>query len=213
MLMQSASVRLSETLDPTETAPPASELAARESGQVVERPLMFALDELAKRVLFQGGIEVKGEPDRRPANDGSTTEGGVMSGAEISQDGCTLTVRVPLIFRKRGGRKLVIAPQGQDTWAPPRPRVDNTMVKAIARAFRWRKLLETGTHTTVAEIAAAEKINPSYLSRVLRLTLLAPDIVEAILDGRQPAGLQLGRLLTPFPVEWERQRALIRLTT
>jgi hypothetical protein len=62
-----------------------------------------------------------------------------MSGAEISQDGCTLTVRVPLTFRKRGGRKLVIAPRGQDAWAPPRPRVDN-IVKAIARAFQWRKL-------------------------------------------------------------------------
>ena len=132
-------------------------------------------------------------------------EGGVMSGAEISRDGSTLTVRVPLTFRKRGGRKLVIAPNGSDSWAPPRPRIDNTMVKAIARAFRWRKLLETGTHTTVAEIAAAEKINASYVGRVLRLTLLSPEIVEAILDGRQPAGLQLNAILKPFPVDWERQ--------
>jgi hypothetical protein len=98
-----------------------------------------------------------------------------MSRAEISRDGSALTVRVPLTFRKRGGRKLVIAPNGSDTWAPPRPRVDNAMVKAIARAFRWRKLLETGTHTTVAEIAAAEKINASYVGRVLRLTLLSPN--------------------------------------
>ena len=80
-----------------------------------------------------------------------------MARAEISQDGSTLTVRVPLTFRKRGGRKLVIVPPGVDQWAPPRPRVDNTIVKAIARAFRWRKLLETGTHTTVAEIAAARR--------------------------------------------------------
>jgi len=96
-----------------------------------------------------------------------------MSGAEISQDGSTLTVRVPLTFRKRGGRKLVIAPYDSDSWAPPRPRVDNAMVKAIGRAFRWRKLLESGTHTTVAEIAAVEKINSSYVGRVLRLTLLS----------------------------------------
>ena len=132
-----------------------------------------------------------------------------MSRAEISRDGSTLTVRMPLIFRKRGGRKVVIAPYGSESWAPPRPRVDNTMVKAIARAFRWRKLLETGTHTIVAEIAAAEKINASYVGRVLRLTLLSPEIVEAILDGRQPADLQLEDLLRPLPVGWREQGAEI----
>ena len=132
-----------------------------------------------------------------------------MSAAEISLDGSTLTVRIPLIFRKRGGRKLVIAPNGSDSWAPPRPRIDNAMVKAIGRAFRWRKLLETGTHTTVAEIAAVEKINASYVGRVLRLTLLSPEIVEAILDGRQPADITLVALLRPFPVVWWEQRAEI----
>jgi hypothetical protein len=132
-----------------------------------------------------------------------------MPPAEISKDGGTLTVRVPLTFRKRGGRKLVIAPNGSDTCAPPRPRVDNAMVKAIARAFRWRKLLETGTHASIAEIAVAEKINPSYVGRVLRLTLLSPEIVEAILDGRQPADLQLEDLLRRFPVGWREQRAEI----
>ncbi|WP_246164191.1 hypothetical protein [Blastochloris sulfoviridis] len=81
----------------------------------------------------------------------------------------------------------------------------NTMIKALARAHRWRRMLESGEFATVQDLAAAEKINPSYLARVLRLTLLAPDIVEAILDGRQPAGLQLNDLLAPFPVEWERQ--------
>jgi hypothetical protein len=132
-----------------------------------------------------------------------------MALAEISRDGSTLTVRVPLTFRKRGGRKVVIAPYGSDSWAPPRARIDNTMVKALARAFRWRKLLETGTHTTIAEIAAVEKINSSYVSRVLRLTLLSPEIVEAILDGRQPADLQLEDLLRRFPVGWREQRAEI----
>jgi hypothetical protein len=128
---------------------------------------------------------------------------------DLANDGGTLTVRIPLTFRKRGGRKLVIAPYGADSWAPPRQRVDDTMVKALARAFRWQKLLETGTHATVAEIAAAEKINASYVGRVLRLTLLSPEIVEAILDGRQPADLQLEDLLRPFPVGWREQRAEI----
>jgi hypothetical protein len=80
------------------------------------------------------------------------------------------------------------------------------MVKAIARAFRWRTLLETGTHTTVAEIAAAEKINASYVGRVLRLTLLSPEIVEAILDGRQPTNMTLAVLMRPFSVDWISQR-------
>ena len=93
----------------------------------------------------------------------------------------TITISIPIKMRKRGGRKLVLAPDGGD-WAPARPKVDNVMVKAIARAFRWRKLLETGAYTTIEELAAAERINPSYVSRLLRLTLLAPDIVEAILD-------------------------------
>lgn len=78
-------------------------------------------------------------------------------------------------------------------------------MKALARAFRWRRMLEAGRVGTINELAAAEKINPSYVSRLLRLTLLAPCIVEAILDGRQPDGMTLPALMKPFPVEWERQ--------
>lgn len=117
----------------------------------------------------------------------------------------TLTVRVPLTLRKRGGRKQVVSPDGAG-WGQPRPRVDNTMVKAIARAHRWKRLMESGRFASVTELAEAEKINQSYLCRVLRLTLLAPDIVEAILDGRQPAGLQMDDLLKPMPQEWVAQR-------
>jgi 1-acyl-sn-glycerol-3-phosphate acyltransferase len=124
--------------------------------------------------------------------------------APLAKDGRTLTVRVPFAVRKRGGRKLVVAPEGA-TWSAPRLRVDSTVVKAIARGFRWRKLLETGVYGTVEEIAAAERINPSYVSRVLRLTLLAPEIVEAILDGRQPAEMTLAVLMKPFPVGWREQ--------
>jgi hypothetical protein len=123
----------------------------------------------------------------------------------------TVTVRVPMSFRKRGGRKLVVAPEGGPSWVPQRARVDSTMVKALARAFRWRKLLEAGAYNTVHEIAEAERINPSYVSRVLRLTLLAPDIVEAILDGRQSDSVTLARLMRPFPVEWRGQQSMLRL--
>ena len=79
------------------------------------------------------------------------------------------------------------------------------MLKALARGFRWRRLLETGDFATIEEIADSEKINPSYVSRVLRMTLLSPDIVEAILAGRQPEGLTMARAMQPFPEEWVRQ--------
>jgi hypothetical protein len=129
-----------------------------------------------------------------------------MTKAEpIASDHDTITVHVPLTFAKRGGRKQVILPDGSSSSAPPRSRVDNAMVKAIARGFRWRTLLESGVHTTVDDIATAEKINPSYVSRVLRLTLLAPAIVEAILDGKQEPHVTLDALMTPFPVEWKEQ--------
>ncbi|WP_246765358.1 hypothetical protein [Aminobacter sp. SR38] len=108
-------------------------------------------------------------------------------------------------FLEAGGREQVIVPNGVSSWVPARARIDNTMVKAIARGFRWRKFLESGVYGTVEEIAVAEKINPSYVSRVLRLTLLAPDLVEAILDGRQSANITLAALMKPFPVEWEKQ--------
>ena len=130
-----------------------------------------------------------------------------MAKYALQHDVGALTVTVQMAFKKRGGRKLVIAPDGANAWALPRARIDNTMVKALARAHRWKKQLDSGRYQTVQELAEAEKINPSYIARVLRLTLLAPDIVEAILDGRQPAGMQLDHLLAPLPVEWERQRA------
>lgn len=125
--------------------------------------------------------------------------------ASVTSDPDTITVHVPLTFTRRGGRKQIVLPDGTSSWAPPRARIDNTMVKAIARGFRWRKLLETGVHATVEDIAATEKINASYVSRVLRLTLLAPDLVEAILDGRQEPQITLAALMKPFPVAWENQ--------
>jgi hypothetical protein len=117
------------------------------------------------------------------------------------------TVRVPISIRRRGGRKLVLAPDGTSVTAAPVIRhIDNAMVKAIARAFRWRDMLESGAHATITEIAAAENINESYVGRVLRLSLLAPELVEDILAGRQSAEVQLEQLLRRFPIEWPLQR-------
>ena len=116
-----------------------------------------------------------------------------------------LTVRVPLAVRKpRGGRKLVLTPGS--TMNRGHSAGDSTLVKALARAFRWRRMMEAGRFATLNELAAAEKINSSYVSRLLRLTLLAPDIVEAILDGRQPDGMTLPGLMEQFPLEWNSQQ-------
>ena len=126
-----------------------------------------------------------------------------MTRATVSADGETITVHIPMTFRKRGGRKLVVARDGAE-WAP-RPRVDNAMVKALARAFRWRKMLDEGTFRTLEDLARAKNVHATYVSRVLRLTLLAPEIVATILVGRQSAGLQLDDLLNGFRLEWEAQ--------
>ena len=114
-----------------------------------------------------------------------------------------LTIRVLLAVRKRGGRKLVLTPGGMA--APGASAADTTLVKALARAFRWRRMMETGRYGTISDLAAAEKIAESYLCRILRLTLLSPEIVEAILDGRQAENLDLPTLTRPIPINWKDQ--------
>ncbi len=114
----------------------------------------------------------------------------------------TITVHVPFRLVKRGGRKETQLPEG----AALTRRTDNTLVKGLARAFRWKRMLEAGQFATIADLAGSEKIAPSYLTRVLRLTLLAPDIVEAILDGTQGAETTLAGLMEPSPLAWDKQR-------
>lgn len=114
----------------------------------------------------------------------------------------TVTVRVPFHIRKRGGRKEMILP---DDAATQHRHVDNTLVKALGRAFRWKRLLDMGEVSTLDELAKREKISPSYLTRVLRLTLLAPEIIEDILDGRLGPEATLAALMDPFPPLWADQ--------
>ena len=127
----------------------------------------------------------------------------------LNEDGRTITVHIPITMRHQGGRKQVVTPAGATPWIPTPPRIDNTLVKAIVRAHRWRDMLESGAYATVRDLAKAEAINESYLGRVLRLTLLAPKIVETILEGRQPATLELSELLQQFPVEWDKQLGML----
>jgi hypothetical protein len=125
---------------------------------------------------------------------------------QLSKDGAVLTVHVPMAFRKRGGRKLMVVPTGAEIWSLPGICVDSALVKAIVRAHRWRRMLESGDYASITELAEAEKINQSYLCRVLRLSLLAPDIVEGALDGTLSPEFTLERAMKPLPVGWEDQR-------
>ena len=117
----------------------------------------------------------------------------------------SITVRVPLKIRRRPGKKTVVTPVHRDDAATMPTRADPALVKALARAFRYQRLLDEGRYASISEMAAAERIERGYLGSRLRLTLLAPDIVEAIVDGRPSEGLTLPALMEPFPVEWERQ--------
>ena len=135
----------------------------------------------------------------------ATMQVGQFGRPMLSKDGRTITVRIPITLRHQRGRKQVVTPAGATPWVPARTRVDSTLVKAIVRAHRWRDMLESGDYATLRDLAKAETINESYLGRVLRLTLLAPEIIEAILEGKQPATLELDDLMKQFPVEWDRQ--------
>lgn len=115
----------------------------------------------------------------------------------------TVTLHVPFRTVKRGGRKVMQLPDGA---VQPR-RTDSTLVKALARAFRWKRMLDSGEFATIAELAEREGIAPSYMTRVLRLTLLAPDIIEVILDGRQAPEVTLAQGLEPFPPSWNEQKS------
>jgi hypothetical protein len=129
--------------------------------------------------------------------------------ADTRLDGFTLVVRIPMRFQRRGGRKRLIAPDGSVVAQNAKPAPDGTLSKALARAWRWQRMLDEGVYTTVSEIGDAENISKSCVSRILHLALLAPDIVEAVLAGRSDQALMLERLERPLPASWEEQRRLL----
>lgn len=120
-----------------------------------------------------------------------------------------LTVRVALAIRRRPGRKTVVTPVRQESDGTVPTRADPALLKALARAFRYQRLLDEGRYASATEMAAAERIERGYLGTLLRLTLLAPEIVEAIMDGRPSEGVSLPWLLQPFPFTWAEQRSAL----
>ena len=117
-----------------------------------------------------------------------------------------VTVRVPLTIRRRPGRKTLVSLGFGADGGRIATKADPALVTALARAFCYQKLLDNGRYASISEMAAAEKIERGYLGTLLRLTLRAPDLVEAILNGRQPEGVTLPRLLEGVPVRWAYQR-------
>lgn len=127
--------------------------------------------------------------------------------AEAKLELKTLTIRIPMRLARRGGRKLLLTPDGAAP-APQRTLPDDTMVKALVRAHRWRQKIEKGEVGSITELATQESVTAPYVFRLMRLTCLAPDIVAAILDGRQPKGVALADLVRKVPLEWMQQKRL-----
>ena len=117
----------------------------------------------------------------------------------------TLTIRIPIRLQRRGGRKLIMTPEGAVAPAP-KPRRDETLVKALVRAHRWRRRIESGKAKSITDLAEHEGVTVAYVCRLLPLTCLAPDIVESVLDARQPKGLRLVEMLGNVSMRWEEQR-------
>ena len=130
----------------------------------------------------------------------------MTEGVQARLDDNMLVLRIPTRFQRRGGRKRIIAPDGSAIVPSSKPQPDGTLAKALVRAWRWQRMLDEGVYTSVSEIGDTENISKSYVSRILRLALLAPDIVEAILDGQADQALMLERLERPLPASWEQQR-------
>jgi hypothetical protein len=118
-----------------------------------------------------------------------------------------ITVRVPLRIRRRPGRKAVVTPVVDGLPTHTTTRADPTLLKALARAFWYQRMLDSGKYTTIGEMAAGERLDRGYLGRLLQLTLLAPDLVEAIVEGRQVEGVTLADLLETMPSNWSEQRS------
>lgn len=81
-----------------------------------------------------------------------------------------------MTFARRGGRKVILAPDGGGAWAPAKPRLDEALTRALATAHRWERSLEESVYRSAVELADAEGVTRSFINRLLRLTLLAPDI-------------------------------------
>lgn len=115
---------------------------------------------------------------------------------------------IPMTFRTRAGKTVIVLPDGSRGVVRRCATIDNSIVELTVLSFRWQRMLYEGKFTSIEELSAAEKINPSYVSRVLRLVVLSPKVVQAIMDGKQPAWLTMKELLKPSTAEWSEQEQI-----
>jgi hypothetical protein len=118
------------------------------------------------------------------------------------------TTEIPMTFRRRGGKAVIVLPNGDRAIERREALIDNAMVKLLARGHRWHRKLFDGTHASIEDMAKSENISPSFVSRILRLAYLSPTVIEAILDGKYPAQLTMKDLMEPFPMEWSMQEKI-----
>ena len=124
-----------------------------------------------------------------------------------------LQIHIPMHIRRMRGRKMIFAPQALDGEVPDGPSdVQAAVVQALGRASSWAEAIESGEVHSISDLARNLDVDNSYVARILKLTTLAPDIIEAILHGEEPSGLSLAQLIRTFPMDWERQRALFGFT-
>lgn len=135
----------------------------------------------------------------------------MIRGATAQNGDSGMVINVPLKLKKRGGRREVVLPQAFASDDPIRPSHQEALVIALARAHRWQRLLDEGKFESVSDLAREIGLDPSFAARLLRLTLLAPDIIEAILIGEEPSGLSLTTLTKQLPMLWDEQRAIFGL--
>ncbi len=129
-----------------------------------------------------------------------------MSGVILDRQGDQVVIRIPMDLKRRSGRKEIIVPEGLPGTESCKSPTQEPLVTALARAFHWQELIDSGKYASVTDLADALDVDRSYVSRIMRLALLAPDIVQAIVDGREPSGLSLEMLVKKMPMVWEEQR-------
>lgn len=117
-----------------------------------------------------------------------------------------LEITIPIKLKKHGGRKYITTPDGRDLSVARKPKYENNIIKAIGRGHQYLEMLEAEPDLTIMKLAEREMLDHGYIAKTIRMTQLAPDIIEAILNGRQPYSLNLTDFMKPFPNSWEEQR-------
>lgn len=128
----------------------------------------------------------------------------------------TLHIRIPMQFSRRSSRKMIVGPDGKTLSEMIDAEADNTdytFISALGKAFFWQRMLDEGKYESPKELAEKEKIEVTHMYRVMRLTLLAPDIIEAVLNGKQPRTLTLQNVVRGFPISWQEQRKVFGFLT